>query len=174
MGNFYTNFVAFGATQDSALNAMRELRRKGYVAPSISGAVTIYDADSDIQDINIIECLGADLSEKLKLPILAALNHDDDHLLLWLFKDGQQESQYSSILHAGSFGLSLSRVRGGLLAYPLVWGVLAWPIFIFQVMRHHLLAWFLNLPMCSVGFGFEYISAGEIPPEISEDDLVKV
>lgn len=174
MGNFYTNFVVFGAAPDSAVSAMRELRRRGYVTASFCGAVTIYDAESDEQDTDVIERLGADLSERLKLPVLAALNHDDDHLLLWLFRDGRAPSRYSSILHAFTFAGSLSRVRGGILSYPLIVSVLAWPVFILQVLRHLLLATLLDLPRCSVASGFKCISRGQMPRGIQDGDLVEV
>jgi hypothetical protein len=107
MGTFYTNFVAFGADQDAALMCMRELRCRGYVTPSISGAVTIYDAESDSQDTRVLERMGSDLSGKLKVPVLAVLNHDDDHLLLWLFRNGRQIAHYSSFVHAFVFAVSL-------------------------------------------------------------------
>ena len=174
MGMFYTNFVAFGGDPDSALAVMRERRCRGYVTPVISGAVTVFDAGSDSQDTDILERLGADLSEKLKVPVLAVLNHDDDHLLLWIFRNGRQVAHYGSFVHAFVFASSLSRVRGGFLAYPLIVGVLGWPTFIFQSLRHTLLAWLLDLPRCSVGSGFEYISRGEIPRGLRVDDLTEV
>lgn len=72
-----------------------------------------------------------------------------------------------------SFGWSVSRVSGGLLSYPFVAAVLAWPTFLFQSLRHSLLARAIALPSCSVGFGYTYLSRGEVPPDTREEEIMR-
>ena len=65
----------------------------------------------------------------------------------------------------------LSRVRGGIVVFPLLVAALGWPIMIFQVFRHQLVVLLLSVPIITVGFGYDYISNGEIPPGVSDDDV---
>lgn len=174
MGSFYTNFLALGASSDAALAALRGLKRRGYVVNAIRGVVTIYDAQCDEQDKQEIEYLGGQLSTKLQAPVLGILNHDDSHLLLWQFRSGACVRRYSSFLHGPAFAASLSRARGGFLYFPIVAGVLSWPVVIFQTLRHLALTWVLDLPPCSVGAGYRYIERGEIPHSLTREDLIAI
>jgi len=98
------------------------------------------------------------------------MNHDDDMLSLWLFRSGEV-ARYQSCFDAVRFAWKLSRVRGGILVFPLLVAALGWPIMIFQIFRHQLFVLLLSLPMVTVGYGYDYISNGEIPPGISDDDV---
>lgn len=171
MGNFYTNFTVLGADCDETLAVLKELRRRAYVVQGASGIVIVYDEDSDEQDVREIEQLGALMSARLEAPVVACLNHDDDHLLLWLFEDEKKTASYESCLDAPVFAWSLSRVRGGLFAYPLILGVLGWPIVLFQFLRHKALVSLLSLPTFAVGYGYTYLARGEVPSGLSSDDI---
>lgn len=174
MGSFYTNFLALGADSEAALTALRGLKRRGYVANAIRGVVTIYDAQCDEQDTQEIEYLGGQLSAKLQTPVLGILNHDDSHLMLWLFRGGKCIRRYSSFVHGPAFAVSLSRVHGGFPYFPIVAGVLSWPVVIFQTLRHLALTWVLDLPPCSVSAGYRYIERGEIPHSLTQEDLIAI
>lgn len=170
MGSFYTNFEIIGGDATDVLNIAKELGRRAFVISDKNGDSLLFDAECDEQDVAEIERLGGQLAETLHLPVLASLNHDDDHLFLWLFQSGRV-TRYESCLHAFDFGWALSRVRGGMLSYPFITAVLAWPVFIFQVFRHILLIKFAGLsPMCA-GLGYTYLSRGDRPPGLAEDEI---
>lgn len=111
MGNFYTNFTVMGCEAEAVVSLAQELRREAFIIDAGRGDVILYDAICDDQDTEEIVRLGEKLSSKLALPILAALNHDDDHLLLWIFYGGKQVAFYDSILDAAPFACALQVVR---------------------------------------------------------------
>ncbi|MDA0842088.1 MAG: hypothetical protein O3B01_32090 [Planctomycetota bacterium] len=170
MGSFYTNFEIVRGDSTEVLRVAKELGRSAFVISGKNGDTLLFDADCDEQDVVEIERLGRELSDRLQLPVVASLNHDDDHLLLWLFHSGRV-SRYESCLHAAKFGWALSRVFGGILSYPFIAAVLAWPVFIFQMFRHLLLAKVTGLSPLSAGLGYTYLSRGERPPGYTEDDI---
>src|SRR4051812_3340751 len=112
MGNFYTNHTVLGADQEETAQLVKELRRSAYVIQGSDRISVVFDEQSDDQDSSEIEELGAALSGGLGAPVIACLDHDDDHLLFWLFEEGEQKSRYVSWLDAPSFAWRLSRVRG--------------------------------------------------------------
>ena len=171
MGNFYTNFTVFGASSEEVLAVTRELRRTAYVMQSVAGASVLFDSVSDEQDVDEIERLGALLSGRLGSPVLACLNHDDDHLLLWVFREEKKEGFYQSCIDAPRFAWALARIRGGMLSYPFIVAVLGWPIVLFAHLRHSALASLLSLPKIAVGYGYNSLSRGEIPIGHSKDEI---
>lgn len=173
MGNFYTNFEIFGGEADDVLRVAKELRRRALVIVDQNGDLLLFDAACDDQDVEEIERLGSRLAERLQTPILACLNHDDDHLWLWLFHAGQVY-RYQSVLHGPAFAWHLSKVRGGLGAYPLMAAVLTWPTFIFQVIRHTLLSKVAGLSATSPGCGYNYLSQGELPAGLNQAEILRV
>jgi hypothetical protein len=172
MGNFYTNFSILGVQACEALDAARSLHRTAYVVQSRTGDSVLYDSACDQQDVEEIERLGSALSGRLKAPVVACLNHDDDHLLLWVFRDEVKLGFYQGCFDAPTFSWALTRARGGVMAYPPVLVVLAWPIVLFQGLRHKALASMLSLPSIAVGFGYKYLSGGEIPFGYSKDEIL--
>jgi hypothetical protein len=170
MGNFYTNFVVIGREQPEVLGAVREMGRNAYVLGKQRGDAAVFDERCDQQDTDEIERFGAALCDRFKAPVIGAMNHDDDHLLLWVFRS-DKVARYQSCLDAVSFGWEVSRVRGGIFIFPLLVLALGWPIVIFQIFCHWVVVHLLSLPDCTVGFGYDYISDGEIPPGVSEDDV---
>jgi hypothetical protein len=170
MGSFYTNFDVVRGDSTEVLRVAKQLGRRAYVISDKNGDTLLFDADCDEQDVAEIERLGAELSGRLSLPVVASLNHDDDHLLLWLFHSGRV-ARYESCFHAPAFGWALSRVVGGVVSYPFIVAVLAWRVFIFQMFRHLLLTKVTGLsPLCA-GLGYTYLSRGERPPGCTDDDI---
>jgi hypothetical protein len=160
MGSFYTNFEIIGGDSTEVFRVAKELSRNAFVISAKNGDALLFDADCDEQDVAEIERLGSQLAEQLGLPVLASLNHDDDHLLLWLFHSGHV-TRYESCLQAFAFGWQLPRVRGGVPSYPFIAAVLAWPVFIFEVFRHLLLVKVTGLSPICAGMGYKYLSRGE-------------
>jgi hypothetical protein len=174
VGNFYTNFTVVGAESAEVLVAVKELRRRAFLIEGGSGNTVVFDQECDEQHVADIEAVGSALSKALSAPVIGALNHDDDHLLLWVFRDGDKEGFYESWIDAPRFSWALSRVCGGVLAYPFLAVVLGWPVVIFQFLRHRAFVSLLSLPKSAVGFGYEYLSRGEIPEGHVEEDIQKV
>jgi hypothetical protein len=170
MGNFYTNFEVFGGDASDVLRVAKELRRRAYVVSDENGDTLLFDAICDDQDVDEIERLGTQLVDRLQRPILASLNHDDDHLWLWLFHS-DNVTRYKSLPQAFVFGWKLSRIRGGMLCFPLISAVLAFPTFIFQVIRHSLLIKVTGLSPICAGLGYTNLSEGEWPLGLTEDEI---
>jgi hypothetical protein len=175
MGNFYTNFEVVGGDAAEVLRIAKELGRNAFVISDKNGDTLLFDADCDQQDVAEIERLGSQLADKLHLPVVASLNHDDDKLLLWIFRSGHRPViRYDSCLQAFAFGWELSKIRGGALSYPFIAVVLAWPLFLFEIFRHLLLVKVTGLSPICAGFGYKYLSQGGRPPGFSEDEIKRV
>ena len=173
MGNFYTNFEIVGGDAGEVLRIAKELDRRAFIISDKNGDALLFDADCDEQNVQEIERLGGQLADQLQVPIVASLNLDDDDLLLWVFHGGRV-ARYESCMQAFEFAWVLSKVRGGVLAFPLIVIMLGWPIFIFQVYRHLLLSKITGLsPLCA-GFGYRYLSRGEHPPGIADEEIKRV
>ena len=173
MGNFYTNFTVVGVERAEVLAAVKELRRRAFLIEGHSGDTVVFDQECDEQHVADIEALGRELSKALSTPVIGALNHDDDHLLLWVFRDGEKERSYESWTDAPRFAWGLSQIRGGFLAYPLIVLVLGWPAVLFQTLRHRAFVSLLSLPKSAVGFGYDYLARGELPEGHVAEDIQK-
>jgi hypothetical protein len=167
MGNFYSNFVVLDSKAEEVLAATEEMKREAYVIGMPDKMTVVCDERCDTQDTVEIERLGAALSGRFNRPVFGAMNHDDDHLLLWLFHRGAI-ARYESCADAFRFAWKVSRVRGGVLIYPLLVFALAWPIVIFQVFRHWMVAAVLALPPQTVGYGYDYIERGDFPQDFPD------
>lgn len=94
MGNFYVNYTAHGVTQGEVAKALAE--RPCIVTRSANDTVVVFDEESDSQDQEVISSLATELSLKLRCPLLAVLNHDDDIFWYQLYRDGKLEDEYDS------------------------------------------------------------------------------
>lgn len=174
MGNFYTNFTVLQSSSSSVAQVARQLGRNAYVLQCKNGDVLLYDEACDEQSIADIEELGVALSSELKSPIVAAMNNDDDHLFLWVFRGGRRSAFYDSVVAAPVCAWHLTRARGGILAYPLAMVILIWPIILLQVWRHMALTNLLSLPQSEALLGYRYVSQGEFPAGYVSDDIDSV
>lgn len=92
----YVNFSVPGQDSATVAAALKALGRKAFVAPTVDGITMFYDAAADEQDAKVITDLAAAASKALGAPVLAALNHDDDILQLWLVDGGAVADSYNS------------------------------------------------------------------------------
>ena len=117
--------------------------------------------------------------------MLAVLNHDDDILFYHLYERGAKTDEYCST--PGYFSGEDSPPSGGdarklcrAFESPNTDGVEAIlhptdedrPAF--AVEQHDALTRALGAPDYAVGVGFTYVSRGELPGDLSDDDLLKV
>jgi hypothetical protein len=187
MGNFYTNFTLRGPSQQAVADALAG--RSAFVTPAKDGSIVVYDEQSDQQDQYVITGLAASLSQEFDCPVLAVLNHDDDILWYQLYLGGELADEYDS--SPGYFNEFADRSEPsggdaeklcnafGATDVLAVERVLRKPSFAdggytFAVKRHADLARALGIPFFGVGTGFGYISAGELPKGLEEDDLIRV
>ncbi len=94
MGNFYTNYMLRGPSQQAVAKAI--VGRKAVVTPAQNECVVVFDEQSDEQDQEVIGNLAAHLSGQFQCPVLAILNHDDDILWYQLYNNGTLSDQYDS------------------------------------------------------------------------------
>lgn len=94
MGNFYVNYTLRGIAQQAVADALAG--RTCIVTPPANDTVVVFDAQSDRQDTRVIASLAAELSGKLRCPVLAVLNHDDDILWYQLYTNGDLQDEYDS------------------------------------------------------------------------------
>ncbi len=182
MGNFYTNYTLRGPSQQAVAKALAG--RSAIVTPQQDGCVVVFDDASDDQDTEIIAELARDLSGKLRCPVLALLNHDDDILWYQLYLNGELTDEYDSFPGYFDSDPDDSDPAGGdaeklcaAFGAPNVADVeriLREDGYAFAIERHTELARALGLPSFTVGGGFTYVSDGEMPEGLSEDDLLRV
>lgn len=187
MGNFYTNYTLRGPSQQAVAAALTG--RSAIVTPAQDGCVVVFDEASDDQDMEIISGLGSRLSSEFSCPVLAVLNHDDDILWYQLYLSGELANEYNSSPSYFDPEAELSGPTGGdaqklcaafgASAVTEVESILRKSSFdesgyTFAVERHTDLARALGIPTFGVGGGFSYISDGELPEGLAEEDLVRV
>jgi uncharacterized protein (DUF433 family) len=187
MGNFYTNYTLRGPSQQSVATALAG--RSAIVTPAQDGCVVVFDEQSDDQDSGVITELASRLSEELRCPVLAVLNHDDDILWYQLYLSGELADEYDSSPGyfdasaescaptggdaqklCSAFGAaSVAEVESILRKSSLDEGG-----YTFAVERHTDLARALGIPSFGVGAGFRYIADGELPEGLDESEMVRV
>lgn len=94
MGNFYVNYTLRGVTQEAAAKSLAG--RTCIVTPTVNETIVVFDEESDNQDQRVISRLATKLSQNLRCPVLAVLNHDDDILWYQLYTDGKLCDEYDS------------------------------------------------------------------------------
>lgn len=170
MGATYSNIVLRGPEPDEVLDHLRSLKRAAYVSPSDGSCVVVYDHDGEWVPEQLDE-LARTLSAEWRCPALATLNLDDSIFCLILYVNGEKRSEYASWFQCYCGGLSLCWSFGRLLSWPLVWALLLPPTTLIETFRHLWLVRLLGLPIWCVASGYEYISTGQLPEGLSEDDL---
>ena len=162
MGNFYVNHTILNAAPETVAKSLTG--HSAFIARGENNYVVVYDAESDTQDQQAITALGQKLSRDLNTTVLAVLNHDDDILWFQLFQDGRLTEQYDST--PGYFEGDISEPTGGNAAKlaeafhvedQLAIERALRGEYTFAVHRHQALAEALNLPNCSIGFGYKYL-----------------
>jgi hypothetical protein len=186
MGNFYTNYTLRGPSQRAVAAALAG--RSAIVTPAKDGCVVVFDEQSDDQDPAVITELASRLSREMTCPVLAVLNHDDSILWYQLHLSGALADEYDSSPgyfdpSAGTSGPSGGDAAKLCAAFeagdaPAVESVLRKPRdsergYLFAVQRHAALVAALRLPTFAVGAGFRYVSDGELPKGLAEDDLLR-
>jgi len=172
MGSFYTSHVVHGASQPQILAWLKQ--RPAYVSVTHGRTTVVLDAACESQDGEELAALASDLSTQFKCPVLALLNHDDDILYFELYENGEKTDEYDSSPGyfgegdpeagpAGGDAARLAKIFGVADSAPIE-ATLRNPDYVFAMERHRDLAAALGLPEFSVGLGYTYVEAGDLPP----------
>lgn len=193
MGNFYVNFSVKTTNQEHVVNVLRQANRVAVVTPYQDEYIVVYDQEAESQDAQVIVDLGSLLSQRLELPVLAVLNHDDDVLCYWLFEKGELLDYYNSkpdyfdgffdefedsdvssepdvsATEQGGDANQLCRVLKSDTNPQLVEAVLRGD-YIFAIDQHFDLKDLLGLPSWAVGYGFNDVE--ELEAAIEQEELI--
>ena len=152
--------------------------------------VVVYDKEADLQYWPLIEPLAKRLSEKLATAVLVAVNHDDDMLAYVLYERGKHMDTYSS---SPKFVENAANETGPIGGNPTiiceafgsqdvdaVHAVLQKPSagedggYVFALDRHRDLMQALGMTSQAFFVGYNYLDAGEFPPDLSKTDFIEV
>ncbi len=172
MGSFYTSHLVRGPSQSQVLSWLGD--RPAFVSKTDNGNTVVLDAACESQDGEELAALATGLSAHFDCTVLALLNHDDDILHFELYERGEKTDEYNSTpgyfdgsdSAAGPTGGDALRLASlfGAADSSAVESVLRKPDYVFAMERHRDLAAALGLPAFSVGLGYTYAEAGELPP----------
>jgi hypothetical protein len=187
MGSFYTNITLRTSQQASVVSALRSAGRTALVSRSVNNCTMVYDRETEDQDLDTLRDLADSLSETLRCPALAVMNHDDDVLIISLHEDGGLVDEYNSspgYFDTGpgeapeggdakrlckAFGATdVDAVEAALRAENAAAGG---PGFVFETERHEALVNALGLPVIAVSTGFNYLEEGEYPPDTTAESF---
>ena len=181
MGAFYVNDTVKLANQESVIKALAG--RKAFVSPEHSGAVVVFDQQSDSQDETAIAELAMHLSTALRCTVFAVLVHDSDVFWYQLYQDGKLSDQYNSTPDYWSDEAESSDPEGGdaaRLCAAFHSGEVAAVENILRASeedypdamdRHADLVRALHLPDYAVGYGFQDALRGDLPNGLSSENM---
>ena len=189
MGNFYVNITIRKVTAQEILKYLEAKNLTAFVVESPEDYCTIYEEKCDEQDKQHITSLLKDISSQFMCPAIGVLNHDDDILAYELWSKGEKVDEYDSCPAYFTGDESCMEPEGGnakVLSEFMGNGTNLKAIeealkaagteeegFVFAVDRHEALAEAIGLPDHTVGYGFRYISEGEIPEDLQSEDIIR-
>jgi len=187
MGNFYVNITTRGAIIKDILDYLKSKKLSAYLIEGPKGFCTIYEEICDDQETKHISNLLEEITQECNCAAIGILNHDDDILAYELWSNGKKVDEYDSCpgYFSGDEGRfdpeggdakllsELMGDGGNVETIDKVLKATGDEGYVFAVERHEALAKAIGLPIHSVGYGFRYISGGEIPQEINEENIIK-
>ena len=188
MGSFYTNVTLRTTDRDSVRQQLTAAGRRAYISPPMAGAVVVFDQACEEQDPTEVDALTSLLSQRCACPALAVVIHDDDIFWYGLYEKGALVDEYTSAPDyfegggASPAGGDATRVCAA-FARPGVeaelHGILhrakdVADAYTFETERHAAFVQVLGLPSAAVGTGYNYLEAGELPDDLTLEELVRV
>ncbi|WP_375057319.1 hypothetical protein [Zobellella sp. DQSA1] len=188
MESFYVSHTLGCADAEAVAAAMGG--RNAFVTPPHKGSVVVLDEAAESQDPEVVLALGCRLSSELGVPVLVALNHDDDILLLALCQRGWVVDQYNSAPELfepdpdaepiGPQGGNAERLAEafGSPHTDAIERILRHPSgdtgYLFAYERHFELVKALGISEYGVNTGYKYLAAGEYPAGLELDQLIRI
>jgi hypothetical protein len=97
MGAFFTNYHVRNASAAACAKALTTLiSSRALVTDAKNGWTTVYDEQSDSQDIEVLRRLAKDLSSRLKTAVIAMMVHDSDIFVYLIYENGKLIDQFDS------------------------------------------------------------------------------
>ncbi len=97
MGAFFTNYHVRTADATNCAKVLAtRIRSRALITDSKNGWITVYDEQSESQDINVLHRLAKDFSTKLKTAVVAMMVHDSDIFVYLAFEKGELIDQFDS------------------------------------------------------------------------------
>ena len=97
MGAFFTNYHIRKTDASRCAKALAAaIRSRALITDSKNGWTTVYDEESESQDVNVLHRLAKDLSSKLKTAVIAMMVHDSDIFVYLVYEDGELIDQFDS------------------------------------------------------------------------------
>ena len=187
MGNFYVNITTRKASKEQIIDFLESKGLSAFVIVGPDDYIAIFESVCDEQDTKYISGLLEQISKQYSCSAIGMLNHDDSLLAYELWSNGEKLDEYDScpgyfnpdadeMQPSGGDTNLLVELMGSSADVGGVEKVLraSGEDYIFAVERHGALAKAVGLPMHTVGFGFGYLSAGEIPQGIAQETVIKV
>jgi hypothetical protein len=176
MGSFYTQIIVREANSEKIATVMRNLNLSSFVIPASGSDISVVcEREIENQDIDVLDTVAANLSNKLGCAAIGLLNHDDDWLVLRYFNSGK----YVGRLQIGHTPISLRgsifKLRKLLNPNASLLGLISTFIlpFIFQWRRHEKLVALIGIPPQSVAVGYRYIQENNFLVEFDKSDLIE-
>jgi hypothetical protein len=189
MGNFYVNITTRKADAEAILQYLKSRDLSAFIAKGPEDYCTIYEERCDEQDTRHITSLLKEISSQLNCAAIGMLNHDDDILAYELWLNGEKVDEYDScpgyfqgderrMEPEGGNAELLSKLMGNGKNVEAIQVALrksgsGEEGFVFAIERHEALAKAIGLPLHTVGYGFRYISEGEMPEGIQPENIIK-
>ena len=187
MGNFYTNVTLRGVSLGKLQLILVELGCSAIISPTTAGYTVVSERKCEEQDLDVLKALAVELSKRAHCPALAVLNHDDSQLTYNLCDDGNLVDAYCScpsyFTGEGSDApvggdaarlLETFDVDGDAKELERVLrasGIADDSEFALEIDRHGQIAALLRMPAYVVGFGYDYVTAGDIPEGTAASEL---
>lgn len=174
MGNFYVNHTVRTEDRVKLRSVLRHNKLTAYISPAKNGCVVVAEQQAATQATAPIVSLAKLLSIEAQAPVLVAADHDDDFLHLALYESGQEITDYSSdpshVVEDKETDLA-GKAAKLCTAFDVPEAVEAVAAILqaqyaFAVERHGALIAALRLSDFAVGFGYRYLSRGELPPAL--------
>src|SRR5687768_16814652 len=96
MGNFYTQVLVSDADTNDCVDLMKQLNRRAVVGPSHRQLVPIFDAQSEQQNLEVLDSVALTASSELNTWAVGLMNHDDSHLLIRIFHRGEERTHVAA------------------------------------------------------------------------------
>lgn len=170
MGNFYVNYSIRGIDEAEVCRRIPDIASNAYLNSSAEGWLCLVTPELDQQDFDVINAYGRSLSMK-HAEALFVLNHDDDFIVMGLFKDGKSVAYFHSdpgyfdeseddaptLQGEGDFAqvcatASVEDVRALLLDDEE---------FVFGIDLHNEIVALLGLSKASLAAGYSYVQQGD-------------
>ena len=189
MGNFYMNITTRKASSEEIIQYLKSKNLSAFVVKGPESYCTIYEEICDEQDTRHISSLLKEISGLFSCPAIGMLNHDDDILAYELWLNGEKVDEYDScpgyfegdedrMNPEGGDAELISELMGNGSNHKDIEVALTLSgsgddDFVFAIDRHQALAKAVGLPSHTVGYGFRYLSEGEIPEGIKPEDILR-